>query len=83
MCDVFFGVVYGALFFQIKMVENLREHHNEEATMDCVAGIVQAVIQTGRCMAHPAILPKVHAVLDTSLTKVTGETVLDAASLEG
>lgn len=65
------------------MVESLREYQNEEVTVDCVAGIVQAVVQAGRCMAHPAILPRVHDVLTTSLTKVTGETVLDAASLEG
>ncbi|XP_050721570.1 uncharacterized protein LOC127001253 isoform X3 [Eriocheir sinensis] len=66
----------------IKMVENLREHQNEEVTVDCVAGIVQAVVQAGRCMAHPAILPKVHDVLSTALTKVSGETVLDATSMK-
>lgn len=65
------------------MVESLREYQNEEVTADCVASIVQAVIQTGRCMAHPVILPKVHDVLTVALTKVAGETVLDAASLEG
>lgn len=65
------------------MVEDLREHQSEEVTVDCVAGIVQAVVQAGRCMAHPAILPKVHDVLSSALTKVSGETVLDATSMKG
>lgn len=69
--------------FQIMMIENLREHQNEEVMVGCVAGLVQAVVQAGRCMAHPAILPKVHDVLTAALTKVSGETVLDAASMEG
>lgn len=68
---------------QIKMVESLRDYQNEDITVDCVADIVQAVVQGGRCMAHPAILSKVHDALTTALTKVAGETVLDAASQEG
>lgn len=64
-------------------MESLKEYHSEEVTVDCVAGTVQAVVQAGRCLAHPAALAQVQDTLNTALKKVAGESVLDAAALEG
>ncbi|MPC70715.1 hypothetical protein E2C01_064969 [Portunus trituberculatus] len=66
----------------IRLVESLREHKNEEVTVDCVAGTVQAIVQAGRCLAHPTSLPQVHRILNVALRKVAGETVLDSSVLE-
>ena len=64
-------------------MENLREHQSEEVTVNGVAGSVQAVVQAGRCLAHPAALSQVQDTLNTALQKVAGENVLDATALEG
>ncbi|XP_063870908.1 dynein axonemal heavy chain 10-like isoform X4 [Scylla paramamosain] len=66
----------------IRLVESLRDHKSEEMTADCVAGTVQAVVQAGRCLAHPTVLSQVHHTLNMALGKVAGESVLDSAVLE-
>lgn len=69
----------------MKQMESLREKRsdNGELSVARVGDTVQAVVQTGRSLSPPLLLPHLRQVITTSMSRVVSEGILDSSLLNG